>query len=145
MYQNSKHSTWISNYFCVSLYLTSPQNNINNNNKIIIAQSDFIFFPSVLITYLFVFIFPFFKATTYHHFLNLVFSSHFIIMVLFWYLAYFLHSFSPSVNEVCMVLTALTKLTCNFFAQQHLLLLIIICYHISHTYHTLAPWYSTST
>ena len=131
MSQNSKHWTWISNYFCVSLYLTPLQNNNNNNNNNNNKYHDctvwFHFFPSVLITHLFLFIFYFFKATTYYHFLNLVFSSHFIIMVLFWYLAYFLHSFSPSVNEVFMVLTALTKLTIQFLL---FLLLSNTCYFL---------------
>lgn len=81
---------------------------------IILLQSLISFFPSVLITHLFLFIFYFFKAKNYYHLLNLVFSFHFTIIALFWYLAYFVLSFLPSVNAVSGVLTALTKLTIQF-------------------------------
>jgi len=94
---------------------------------IIFLQSLISFFLSVLITHLFLFIFCFFKAKNYYHLLNLVFSFHFTIIALFWYLAYFLHSFLPFVNVVCGVLTALTKLTIQFLS---FLLLCNTCFFL---------------
>lgn len=122
-----EHLEGLFNTNCIIPSIIMPYQ-ATKNLLIIFPHSDFLFSP-LLITHLFLLIFYFFKAKNYYHLLNLLTSFHFTIIALFWYLAYFPHSFFTFYECILWGFSCSSKahhsISFISLAQQHLLLLMI--------------------